>query len=103
MSKLDIGDKVLCIDSSIAPHMKEEIEKDFEMWLKQGNTYTIRGFNENDGIVVGVLLEEIHNFPKYFKLLGRSQEPAYATWRFRKRQEDEVTAETEVEEAVQVS
>lgn len=103
MSRLDIGDKVLCVNASIEPHMKEEIEKDFEMWLKQGNTYTIRGFNENDGIVVGVLLEEIYNFPKYFKLLGRSQEPSFRLDRFRKRQEDEVTAETEVEEAVQVS
>jgi hypothetical protein len=31
-----------------------------------------------------VLLDEVHNFPKYFKLIDRFQEPAFALWRFRK-------------------
>jgi len=101
MSKLGIGDKIKCIDSSIQPHMVEEVQKDFEMWVRQGAIYTVRGFNENDGIVLGVLLEEIYNFPKYFKLLGRSQEPAFADFRFRKQEiqtkKEEVTNVAEVE------
>lgn len=101
MNKLDIGDTVKCIDASIQPHMKFEIEKDFEIWLRQDSEYTIRGFQENDGIVVGVLLEEIYNFPKYFKLLSRSQEPAFATFRFRKQEtatkKEEVTNVAEIE------
>ena len=91
----DIGDKVVCIDDSIPAHMCEEIENDFEMWIKKGKEYTIRSFNDNDGIVVGVLLEEILNFPKYFKLLGRSQEPSFRLDRFRKREESKVVEKVE--------
>ena len=79
-----IGDKVVCVDSSKASHIKEEVDKDFSQWVVKGEHYTVRGFNENDGIVVGVLLEEIHNTPLFFKLLGRSQEPAFKMDRFRK-------------------
>lgn len=92
---LNIGDKVICIDDSIPAHMREEIENDFEMWVKKDKEYTIRSFNDNDGIVVGVLLEEILNFPKYFKLLGRSQEPSFRLDRFRKREESKITEKVE--------
>lgn len=81
---MDVGDKVICINDSIDLDKMEEIKKDFLMWVKKDNEYTIREFLDNDGIVTGVLLEEIRNFPVYFKLLGRAQEPAFATWRFRK-------------------
>ena len=96
----DIGQKVKCVDASISSHMKEEIDNDFEMWVRQGHKYTIRGFNENDGIVVGVLLEEIHNHPKFFRLLGRHQEPAFKMDRFRKLQPNEVEEEVAVNEEV---
>jgi hypothetical protein len=78
------GDKVICIDASIEPDKVEEIRKDFEIWVTKDKEYTIREILDNNGIVPGVLLEEIHNIPKFFNLLNRFQEPAFATWRFRK-------------------
>ena len=78
------GDKVICVDASIDPQKAEEIKRDFEIWINKDKEYTIREILENKGIVPGVLLEEVHNFPKYFKLIDRIQEPAFAIWRFRK-------------------
>jgi hypothetical protein len=78
------GDKVICIDASIDPEKAEEVRRDFEIWITKDKEYTIREILENNGIVPGVLLDEIHNFPKYFKLIDRFQEPAFALWRFRK-------------------
>jgi len=78
------GDKVICIDASIEPDKAEEIKRDFEIWITKDKEYTIREILDNNGIVPGVLLDEVHNFPKYFKLLNRMQEPAFALWRFRK-------------------
>jgi len=78
------GDKVICIDARIDPEKVEEIKQDFEIWITKDKEYTIREILENDGIVPGILLDEVHNFPKYFKLLNRFQEPAFALWRFRK-------------------
>jgi hypothetical protein len=96
----EIGEEVKCIDASMASHMREELERDFEIWLRQGSKYKIRGFNENDGIVVGVLLEEVHNYPKYFKLLGCSQEPSFKTDRFRKLQPNEAKENVNSEEEI---
>lgn len=78
------GDKVICIDAGIDPEKSDEIRRDFEIWVTKDKEYTIREILENNGIVPGVLLDEIHNFPKYFKLINRMQEPAFAIWRFRK-------------------
>src|SRR5437588_12419133 len=78
------GDKVICIDARIDPEKSQEIRKDFEIWVTKDKEYTIREILDNNGIVPGVLLDEIHNFPKFFKLLNRMQEPAFALWRFRK-------------------
>jgi hypothetical protein len=78
------GDKVLCIDATIDPAKAAEIKQDFEIWVTKDKEYTVREILDNNGIVPGILLEEIHNFPKYFKLIDRYQEPAFATWRFRK-------------------
>lgn len=78
------GDKVVCINDRIDPDKMEEIRRDFEMWITKDKEYTIREILDNNGIVTGLLLEEIHNFPKFFKLINRYQEPAFATWRFRK-------------------
>ncbi|HVW15403.1 MAG TPA: hypothetical protein VHB54_16345 [Mucilaginibacter sp.] len=92
------GDKVICVDASIDADKAEEIRRDFEIWVTKDQQYTIREILENNGIVPGVLLDEIHNFPKYFKLIGRFQEPAFALWRFRKlnyasKQEEKVQEE----------
>jgi hypothetical protein len=78
------GDKVICVNASIDPEKAEEIRRDFEIWITKDKEYTIREILDNNGIVPGVLLDEIHNFPKYFKLIDRMQEPAFALWRFRK-------------------
>ena len=78
------GDKVICIDATIDPEKADEIRRDFEIWITKDKEYTIREILENKGIVPGLLLDEVHNFPKYFKLIDRFQEPAFALWRFRK-------------------
>ena len=78
------GDKVICINATIDPEKSEEIRRDFEIWVTKDQEYTIREILDNNGIVTGVLLDEIHNFPKFFKLINRFQEPAFAQWRFRK-------------------
>jgi hypothetical protein len=80
----NIGDKVVCVDDSKRPHTVDELLKDIPNWVKQGEEYTVRGFTDNNGIVDGVWLEEIVNKPKFFKLINKVQEPAFAVWRFRK-------------------
>ena len=78
-----VGDKILCIDDSMAEHTRLELSKDVPNWVKKGEEYTIREVYENKGIVLGILLEEISNPVKFFKLINRFQEPAFADWRFR--------------------
>ncbi len=83
MGNLAVGKRVICVDDYIQPHMREEITKDFQQWVTKGKVYTIREILENDGIVPGVLLEEIHNKPLYFaKTINRVQEPAFGIFRF---------------------
>lgn len=91
---MEVGSKVICIDSSIPPHMKEEISKDFQQWVIRDTKYTIREISDNDGIVTSVLLEEIHNRPVYFpNTIGRVAEPAFRITRFRKLEEAELSVE----------
>jgi len=79
----NIGDKVVCIDSSMQLHTVEELRRDVPNWVKQGQQYTIRDIVDSD-FVVGVRLEEITNPMRHFKLIGKYMEPAFATFRFRK-------------------
>jgi len=97
------GDKVICINDKIDPEKSAEIRQDFEIWITRDKEYTIREILDNNGIVPGVLLDEVHNFPKFFKLINRFQEPAFAPWRFRKLKYADTTAEavSEVEELVE--
>jgi hypothetical protein len=78
------GDKVICINALIDANKQNEISRDFEIWVTKDKEYTIREILDNKGIVTGVLLEEIYNIPKFFKLINMTQEPAFAIWRFRK-------------------
>lgn len=80
----NIGDRVVCIDSSMRPEAIEEIKRTIPVWVVQDKEYTIRGFQDNDGIALGILIEEVINPFIYIPLLGRFQEPAFAEWRFRK-------------------
>jgi hypothetical protein len=97
------GDKVICINDKIDPEKSDEIRRDFEIWITRDKEYTIREILDNSGIVTGVLLDEVHNFPKFFKLINRFQEPAFAIWRFRKLQYQSQPAEamSEVEELIE--
>ncbi|RFZ90481.1 hypothetical protein D0C36_22115 [Mucilaginibacter conchicola] len=97
------GDKVICINDKIDPEKSEEIRRDFEIWITKDKEYTIREILDNNGIVTGVLLDEVHNFPKFFKLINRYQEPAFAIWRFRKLNYASAPAEalSEIQELVE--
>lgn len=96
----EIGDKVICIDDLIAPEHFASVMKSFQCWPIKGKEYTIRDIFYNDDIVCGIVLQEIVNIPIFIPLLKRVQEPAFATWRFRKR---EVTYNTEqVEELEEI-
>ena len=99
---LNIGDKVICINSSMNLHTVAELRKDMPKWVKEGEQYTIRGFHDNDGIVTGVLLEELHNPPRWFQLINKYQEPAFRTDRFRKLEETEIEISIEQEETITI-
>lgn len=90
---LEIGERVICIDAFMQPHTRKELEKDMPNWVVKDQKYTIRGFTSNKGICDGVLLEEIKNPHKYFKLIDRIQECCFATWRFRKLEPAELQVE----------
>ena len=96
---LSIGDRVVCVDSSMLAHTVEELTKDVPNWVKQDQQYIIRGFADHD-FVVGVYLEEIHNPPKWFKLVGAFIEPAFKESRFRKLEETKIEISIEQEELI---
>ncbi len=90
----EIGEQVLCIDSSKQAHTIEELNNDVPNWIKKGQKYTIREIVDFD-FVVGLLLEEVRNEAKYFKVVNRVTEPTFASWRFRKLEPAEAGVEQE--------
>ena len=82
------GDKVVCVDDSIRDELMSTIVKYYKNWVSRDQVYTVRQVVDNDGIVDGVLLEEIHNDPIYIELIDKKQEPAFGLFRFRLLQED---------------
>jgi len=94
-----INDRVVCVDASMLAHTVEELTRDVPNWVKQDEQYTIRGFADHD-FVVGVYLEEIHNPPKWFKLVGAFIEPAFKESRFRKLEETKIEISIEQEELI---
>lgn len=85
-----IGDNVICIDASKQPHTSDELAVDVPNWVQQDKRYTIRAVEHHDFGAVGVLLDEIANQPKYFRLVDKVKEPMFAQWRFRKLKENEI-------------
>lgn len=93
---MKVGSKVICIDSSIPPHMVQEIDRDFQQWVVKDEKYTVREILENDGLVTSILLEEIKNKPLFFpKTIKRVQEPSFRITRFRELEDDLVDVEEE--------
>lgn len=78
---LGVGDEVICVDDSLPKGWSAE---DYPQWVQKDAKYTIREILDNDDIVIGVLLVELRNPVVYIKLIGRKQEGAFASWRFRK-------------------
>lgn len=74
--------RLRCVDDSIKADQLEFVSVVYPQWVKKGEYYTVRQVLENDGIVTGVLLNEVRNEPIYQKLLGRYQEPAFRMSRF---------------------
>ena len=92
-----VGDRVVCIDSSMQPEAVEELKRTVPNWVKKDEKYTIREIKTKRGIATGVLLEEIDNPVLYIKLIGGFQEPAFAEWRFRKLKSSEDLVEVHQE------
>jgi hypothetical protein len=99
-NEIKINDIVLCIDDSIKPGMEEFVFEAYLNWIRKGKEYTVRGFTEDNGIVTGVYLEEILNFPIYIHLIDKVQEPAFRLSRFVKTQSAIIEESDEVEEVL---
>ena len=98
---MKVGTKVICVDDSIRPEMVEWQRQYCPNWVKKDSKYTIREFDDNDGIVDGVLLEEVENRPVFLTKWNRVIEPRFATWRFREMEDDKQDADV-VEEEVEL-
>ena len=92
---IEVGDVVVCIDAAKQPHTVEELNRDVPNWVQQDQKYTVRAILDHD-FVVGILLEEIENPVKYFKVVDKFLEPAFAHWRFRKLESATVVVEEEM-------
>jgi len=100
--EFDIGDEVMCVDSSIKPEMMNAVNRMFPIWIKKGDKYIIRDILKNDDIVAGILLEGRKNPPVFIPLLKRMQEPSYATWRFVKKRTAYQIREEKESEGVEI-
>jgi len=91
-----VGDRVVCVDSSKLQHTCNELSADVPNWVVEGSHYTIREIREHDFGAVGVLLEEIRNKPRYFRLIDGTMEPMFKISRFRRLKPKEVEVLEEV-------
>jgi len=82
--------RLVCVDDSIKFDQIVFVSEVYQQWVKKGEEYTVRQVLENDGIVTGVLLNEVVNEPIWQKLLGRYQEPAFRLNRFAEIDEEVV-------------
>lgn len=93
----EVGEIIICIDATIKAEAMSAVLKLYPNWIKQDTEYTIREILDNDNIVTGLLLEEVHNPPNLIPLLNRVQEPAFISDRFRKRTYQELEEAREAE------
>ena len=96
---MKVGSRVLCTDASIKDGRSDAVIELYQMWVRKGAEYTVREVLDNDGIVTGVLLDQVINDPIVQPLLnGRMQEPAFRITRFQELHDDmaEVNQEQEV-------
>jgi hypothetical protein len=96
------GTRVVCVDDSMIPEIAEWQPKHCPNWVKKDQEYTIREFDDNDGIVDGVLLEEVVNPILYLPKWSRVIEPRFAAWRFRELEDDQVEETVTSKEEVAV-
>ena len=96
---MEIAQTIVCVNDKKQPHTKNELEKDMPNWVKKDKKYTIRALHDFD-FVLGILLEEVRNDLKYFKVVNKTIEPAFASWRFRALKESEKELEVEQLETV---
>lgn len=82
------GSKIICVDDSIRAEILPTVAKYYKNWVSRDKIYTIREVFQNEGIVEGVLLEEVRNKPIYIELIDKKQEPAFGLFRFRELQDD---------------
>lgn len=95
---IGVGDEVICIDDARPDGWSADV---FPQWVVKDSKYIIREIVDNDDIVVGCLVRELRNPPIFQKLLGREQEPAFATWRFSKlRSAYEIAEEKQAESRI---
>jgi predicted ThiF/HesA family dinucleotide-utilizing enzyme len=94
-----VGEKVVAVNVAKQPHTIEELNIDVPNWIVKGKIYTIRQINDYD-FVQSLLLEEVVNPMKYFKVLNKVVEPGFLIERFRKLQPDEVEVKEEQLETV---
>lgn len=96
----NIGDRVKCIDDSMKADILNLVKTHNIKWVTKGEIYTIRDIHYNDDITIGILLEEISNPYFYIPLINRTQELAFADFRFIKSEttteKHKIEAENEV-------
>ena len=86
------GSKIICVDDSIRAELMPTVIKYYKNWVIRNKVYTVREVVTNNGIVDGVLLNEIRNEPIYIELIDKKQEPAFGMFRFRLLQNDAMMA-----------
>lgn len=99
---IDIGDEVICVDSTIPTDWINAVLKNFPSWIKSRKKYIVRDIVFNDDISTGILLEGVVNPPIWIPLLKRTQEPAFAIWRFAKNRTAYMIQEEKESEGVDV-
>lgn len=88
---MKLNDKVICVNDDFSQYPR--VTEDYEYLPMKGEVYTIRDIKPM-GMIMRVLLHEIHNRPIMFPDLGGKVEPGFQASRFRPI--DELETELEV-------